>query len=145
MPSRRRRRRACCRPQCPRYNCYVPYTPPSAAPAAPAAAAVPRPGPPGPCEDCARLNREQQTLLEQLARVRGDRDSKDRRIAELGTTVRTYAEEVGKAKAGETETRASLADALARAEAISESLRRHLDESRQLDAYLEKEILSSLE
>jgi len=142
MPSRRRRRRACCRPQCPRYNCYVPYTPPPAAAAAPAA---PRPGPVGPCEDCARLNRDQKTLLEQLARVTGEMTTKDSRLAQLENQVHRYAETAGKATAGDTETRATLNNAMARAEAISQSLRRHLEESRRLDDYLEKEILGSHE
>ena len=137
MPSRRRRR-ACCRPRCPRYNCYVPYTPAPAGPLTGVSA------PPGPCEECARLTRKQEELMEQLARVRGESKIKDARIADVQNILRASTDEVGRLRALESTTSATLDNALQRARAVSDKLRRHLEESRQLDALLET-ILASVE
>jgi hypothetical protein len=77
--------------------------------------------------------------------VRTDRNNKDKRVAELAATVRTHSDNAAKLRAEEKITNAVWANALARAKAVNDSLRRHLEESRALDEYLEKTILGSFE
>lgn len=82
--------------------------------------------------------------MEQLARVRGESKIKDARIADVQNILRASTDEVGRLRALESTTSATLDNALQRARAVSDKLRRHLEESRQLDALLET-ILASVE
>lgn len=140
MPSRsRRRRRACCRRQCPRYNCYVPYVPSPAAPAAAAAAAVPPP--PGPCAECAKLQEEKERLVRELTSFRQSSDhsrrAKDGQLQSLQTVIQTQVDEFQQLSRKNATMKYAFAETLRRLSKATDSLKQHLEESKELDQVME--------